>query len=115
MDYSLFTFIKDDKSLCILIYVDDLVITKNDLNMMIKFKEYLSECFRIKDLENIRYFLSIEIARGPEGMFLSQKNGLDIISEAGLLGGKPTTTPIEQNHKLLFDESPLYTNQYSFS
>lgn len=95
-DYSLFTYIKDGKSLHVLIYVDDLVVAGNDLDMMKKFKAYLSECFHMKDLGKIKYFLGIEISRGSEGMFLSQrKYALDIVAEAGLLRCKSVATPME--------------------
>ena len=99
-DYSLFTYIKNNKSLRVLIYVDDLVIVGSDLDMVEKFKVHLSKCFKMKDLGKLKYFLGIEIARGPEGMFLSQrKYAIDIISEAGLgmqasadtYGAKPQT------------------------
>lgn len=107
-DYSLFTYINNGKSVRVLVYVDDLVIAGNDLEMITKFKVYLSQCFKMKDLGKLKYFLGIEIARGPQGMFLSQrKYALDIISEAGLLGCKPVATPMEQNHKLLSDTGPL--------
>ncbi|KAJ1697041.1 hypothetical protein LUZ63_005553 [Rhynchospora breviuscula] len=43
----------------------------------------------------------IEMARGPTGLFLSQrKYTLDILAECRLLGAKPAKTPIEQNHNL---------------
>ena len=85
-DYSLFTYIKGDKSVRVLIYVDDLIVTGNNLDMMVKFKKYLSDCFHMKDLEKAKYFLGIEIARSPQGMFLSQrKYALDIADEAGML------------------------------
>ena len=114
-DYSLFTYIKDGKSLRVLVYVDDLVIAGNDLVMLEKFKVYLSKCFKMKDLGEMKYFLGIEIARGPQGMFLSQrKYALDIVAEAGLLGFKPVTTPMEQNHKLLSDKGPLYKDPARF-
>jgi len=49
----------------------------------------------------LKYFLGIEVARGPEGMFLCQrKYTLEILDEYGLLGAKPVDFPIEENHKL---------------
>lgn len=114
-DYSLFTYIKGGKSLRVLVYVDDLVVAGNNLVMLEKFKGYLSKCFKMKDLGKLKYFLDIEVARGPEGMFLSQrKYALDIITEAGLLGCKPVSTPMEQNHRLLSDQGPLYKDPARF-
>lgn len=99
----------------VLIFVDDLVIAGNDLDMVIKFKAYVSECFKMKDLGKSKYFLGIEITRGQMGMFLTQrKYALDIVGEAGLLGCKPVSTPMEQNHKLLSDKGPLYNNPVRF-
>ena len=55
----------------------------------------------MKDLGKLKYFLGLEIARGPEGIFVSQrKYALDIIAECGLLGAKPSPVPTELNHKL---------------
>lgn len=114
-DYSLFRFIKGDSSVRVLVYVDDLIIAGNNLSMMMKFKAYLSECFKMKDLGKAKYFLGTEIARGPQGMFLTQrKYALDIIAEAGLLGCKPVATPMEQNHRLLSEEGPAYENPSRF-
>ena len=47
------------------------------------------------------FFLGVEIAYGPQGLFLSQrKYTLEIIDECGLLGAKPVDFPMEENHKL---------------
>ena len=55
----------------------------------------------MKDLGKLKYFLGLEIARGPDGIFVSQrKYALDIIAECGLLGAKPAPMPTELNHKL---------------
>ena len=81
--------------------MDDIVLTSNNAAASQKFKAYLNACFSIKDLGPLKYFLGIEIARGPEGMFLCQcKYTLDIIEECGLLGAKPAEFAIEENHKL---------------
>ena len=114
-DYTLFTFIKGNDSLRVLIYVDDLIISCNNLDMIVKFKKYLSDCFKMKDLGNAKYFLGIEVSRGKSGIFLSQrKYALDIIEDAGLLGCQPLSIPVEQNHSLLSDDGPLYENPYQF-
>lgn len=89
-------------------YVYDMIIDGNDLSMLMTFKKYLSKCFHMKELGKRKYFLGIEVARGPLGMFLTQMNYyLDILSEAGLLDCKPALTPVEKKHKLLRDDGPL--------
>lgn len=100
-DYSLFTMDNNGQRLHVLVYVDDLIITGSSLSIIENFKQYLSSCFHMKDLGVLRYFLGIEVARNPNGMYLCQrKYALDIISETGLLGVKPVAFPMEQNHKL---------------
>ncbi|KAJ3704232.1 hypothetical protein LUZ61_007937 [Rhynchospora tenuis] len=100
-DYSLFTWRKGDALLAILVYVDDLVIAGNSEDAVYEFKQYMSRMFHMKDLGYLKYFLGIEIARGPVGLFLCQrKYVLDILAECGLLGAKPAATPMEQNHRL---------------
>ena len=57
--------------------------------------------FSYEDLGLVKYFLGIEVARNDDGILLCQrKYALDIISETGLLGAKPSQFPIEQNHSL---------------
>lgn len=107
-DYSLFSYNHGNMELRVLIYVDDLLICGNDAHMLQRFKDYLSRCFSMKDLGNLKYFLGIEVSRGTEGFFLSQrKYTLDILAETGNLGSRPAATPIEQNHGLATVVSPL--------
>lgn len=50
----------------------------------------------------MKYFLCLEVARGPEEIFVSQrKYRLDIVAECGLQGCKPSLTSTELNRKLV--------------
>lgn len=107
-NYSMFYLRKNSVDLYVLVYVDNLVIAGNDSLTITRFKAYLSECFRMKDLGVLKYFLGIEVARNPEGIFLSQrKYTLDILNEVGLLGSKPASFPMEQQHNLAKATWPL--------
>ncbi|KAK3018899.1 hypothetical protein RJ639_005104 [Escallonia herrerae] len=65
----------------------------------------------LKDLGPLNYFLGIEVARGPHGLFLSQhKYALDILSESGLSASKPAAFPMEQNHSLALTGGPLLSD-----
>ena len=107
-DYSLFTYAKGTTRLNILVYVDDLVIVGSSMKATESFKAYLSSCFHMKDLGELKYFLGIEVARNASGIYLCQrKYALDIITETGQLGAKPAHFPLEQNHKLALSESTI--------
>ncbi|XP_019090032.1 PREDICTED: uncharacterized protein LOC109128321 [Camelina sativa] len=71
----------------------------------------MSECFHMKDLGPLKFFLGIEVSRGKQGIYISQrKYTLDIISECGLVGAQPIDTPMEQNHALAKVDGELYSN-----
>lgn len=107
-DSSLFTFKVDNAFVAILVYVDDILITGSSESLMADIKLYLQTQFKIKDLGPIRYFLGIEVARSTQGFYLNQrKYALDLLRDTGLTAAKPSVTPIEQNHKLLSNTSPL--------
>ncbi|XP_034217357.1 uncharacterized mitochondrial protein AtMg00810-like [Prunus dulcis] len=100
-DYSLFTRYHDNSFTIILIYVDDIVITENDPKAIQSLKDFLHARFRIKDLGNLKIFLGIEVARSKKGIFISQrKYALDILDDAGLLGARPYSFPMEQTLRL---------------
>lgn len=113
--YSLFTYTKGSVQLNVLVYVDNLIISENDSATLKAFKAYLNDCFHMKDLGALKYFLGIEVARSKSGLFLCQrKYTLDIISEAGLLGSKPVGFPIEQNHRLGLATGNLLSDPESY-
>ncbi|GKB46560.1 ribonuclease H-like domain-containing protein, partial [Tanacetum coccineum] len=105
-DYSL--FVKNDNGviLVLLVYVDDIVVTGNNIEEISKFKIFLASKFHIKDLGSLKYFLGIEVLENKHGLCLSQrKYCLELLSEYGLLACKPAATPMQQNVSLSHKES----------
>jgi len=101
----LFTKSKGTSFTAVLIYVDDILLTGNDLEEIQYLKTSLLQKFLIKDLGNLKYFLGIEFSRSRKGIFMSQrKYALDILQDTGLTGARPDKFPMEQNLKLSLTE-----------
>ena len=107
-DYSLFVRSHKDSFTAILVYVDDIIVAGNNLEQINELKKYLSDCFKLKDLGVLKYFLGIEVARSANGIFLSQrKYTLEILEDTGFLGAKPGNFPMEQNIALSENDGEL--------
>ena len=103
-DHSVFSYTSDRGKILLIVYVNDIIITRDDKQGIDDLKRYLQNSFRTKDLGKLRYFLGIEVARSKEGISLSQrKYVLDILEETGLIGSKPVETPMDPNVKLYED------------
>ena len=77
----------------LLVYVDDIVVTGDDLQGMEALKRCLLQEFEIKELNKVKCFLGIEVAHSRHGIFISQqKYVLDLLIETGKLGCKPVDT-----------------------
>jgi len=89
--------------LALLVYVDDIIVASNDPCACGEVKAYLNTCLRIKDLGALKYFLAIEVARAPRGLFLCQrKYALKSVNECGMLGSKLIAFPMVEKSQICF-------------
>lgn len=59
--------------LIISLYVDDLIITGNNVKDIDEFKENMKQAFEMTDLGLLHFFLGLEIKQSSSGIFISQQ------------------------------------------
>ena len=57
----------------LIVYVDDIILTKDDVVELDRLKKALACEFEIKDLGPLKYFLGMEFARSKKGIFFLSK------------------------------------------
>ena len=114
-DHTLFLKKEKNHITCLIIYVDDIIITGNNEEEISNLKEKLFKEFEMKDLENLKYFLGIEVFRSKRGIFINQKKYiLDLLAEVGMIDCKPAETPIVTNHRLQTTPGEDSTNKEKY-
>lgn len=92
---------KEGKIAILIVYVDDIIITRDYLKEMSILKKVLTKEFEAKDLDNLKYFLGMEVAQSKKGIFVFQcKHVLDLLKDTRMLGCKSANTTIESNYKI---------------
>ncbi|CAM8966405.1 unnamed protein product [Rhodiola kirilowii] len=105
-DYSLFTYTRSGQFLALLVYVDDIVLTGTSNDLIVEVKQFIDSQFRVKDLGLLKYFLGIEVARSPKGIFINQrKYALDLLLDTGLIGCKPSVIPMDTKIQLALSKT----------
>ncbi|CAL9006618.1 unnamed protein product, partial [Prunus brigantina] len=83
------------------LYVDDLIITGNNMRLVVEFREALASQFEMTDMGLMCYFLGIEVKQTEQGTFISQrKYAGDILKRFRMESCKPTSTPVQERLKL---------------
>ena len=72
-DHSIFYRNSQACIILLVVYVDDIIITGNDMTSISSLKSFLHGQFHTKDLGMLKYFLSVEVMRSKRGIFLSQR------------------------------------------
>ncbi|RVW25708.1 Retrovirus-related Pol polyprotein from transposon TNT 1-94 [Vitis vinifera] len=105
------------KMTILIVYVDDIILSRNDMEELQNLKKYLSEEFEVKDLGNLKYFLGMEVARSRKGIVVSQRKYiLDLLKKTGMLGCKPIDTPMDSQKKLGIEKesTPVDRGRYQW-
>ena len=90
------------KHIFLVLYVDDMLLVTNDIDILYQTKKFLSKNFEIKDLGEASFVLGIQIhrdrSRGILG--LSQRNYIDtLLKRFGMLDNKPGDTSVAKGDK----------------
>ena len=100
-DSALFLRRTDKGTIFLLLYVDDMIITGDNLSGIQELKDFLSQQFEMKDLGHLNYFLGLEITHSTIGLYITQaKYASDLLSQAGLTDSKTVDTRVELNAHL---------------
>ena len=78
------------KVLIVSVYVDDLILTRDDKDMMSDFKSSMMRVFDKTDLGRMRFFLGIEVLQKPDGIFIRQrKYAMEVLKRFGMQESNP--------------------------
>ena len=109
----MFTFQVSGVFVVVLIYVDDILISGNDLPTIQALKHLLDVKFGIKNLGGIKYYLGLEVSRNSTGIFVTQQKFMaDLLAFADMTDCRPLAVPLDPHLKMYdSDESgPLIPN-----
>ena len=85
----------------LLLYVDDIIITRNNPSQISHLITALSHAFELKDLGALSYFLGIQLLPTKFGLTLCQsKYGFDVLHRFHMENAKPTKSPCYPSTRL---------------
>ena len=83
------------------VYVDDLIITRGDMEVLGRFKKEMSKNFKMSDLGMLSYYLGIEVQQNSTDIFICQSAyAMKLLNTFGLADSNPTRTPMEAQLQL---------------
>ena len=108
---SLFILHSSDITIYLLVYVDDIIITSTNTNIIQRYIDLLAQRFSIKDLSALSYFLGIEVLTTSSGVLLTQRRYIfDLLSRTKMSGAKPIATPLVTDGNLILHSGIVMTN-----
>nr|XP_018630799.1 uncharacterized mitochondrial protein AtMg00810-like [Nicotiana tomentosiformis] len=94
-----------DSFVALVVYVDDIILTRTDSAKISTLKSFLHQQFKIKDLGCLGYFLGIEVIYSASGVLLHQRKFIvDLLSEFHCSDVSFILCPLDLNVKLKDNE-----------
>lgn len=88
-----------------MLYVNNIVITGNDVARLSHLNKHLGNNFQTKDFGS---FMSIEVGQSKEGVIIcKRKCALDIPKETSMIDRKLVHCPMDPNAKLMGKQEPF--------
>ena len=101
-DNCVYTKFKNEKFIFLILYVDDILLASNDINLLLETKKFLSSNFDMKDLSEALFVLGIEIHRDRrKGVLgLSQKAYIEkVLKKFSMHACSPSPAPIVKDDR----------------
>ena len=92
-----------ESTLIVAVYVDDRIVTTDQIEAFEKLKDDLSREFKMKDLGRLHHCLGIEFEQdvNTNAVFMFQRKYIgDVLRKFGMQDSKPVSTPLDGNIKL---------------
>ncbi|GJV41210.1 retrovirus-related pol polyprotein from transposon TNT 1-94 [Tanacetum coccineum] len=106
IDPTLFIRCIDDDILVVQVYVDDIIFGSTNPRYTQLFSDLMKSHFKMSMMEEITFFLGLQVNQSPCGIFINQSNYvLEILKKYGMETCEPVGTPMEIKDKLDLDQN----------
>ncbi|XP_023521510.1 uncharacterized protein LOC111785335 [Cucurbita pepo subsp. pepo] len=100
-EHGMYTHDHDEQRLILGVYVDDLIITGGDMEVLGRFKREMSKNFKMSDLGILNYYLGIKVQQSTTGITICQNAyAKKLLDTTGLADSNPTRMPMEARLQL---------------
>lgn len=104
-EHAVYTKRVGKESLIVGVYVDDLLVTGTDVNLIKNFKKQMNDKFDMSDMGKLSYYLGIEVKQGEDYIQLKQSGyARKVLERAGMTGCNPTKFPMDPKLQITKDE-----------
>lgn len=110
-EHAVYTRKDGEDYLIVAIYVDDILVTGNSVQMIDRFKREMNQKFDMTDMGKLKYYLGMEVEQEKGCIKLKQTGyAKKLIEKAGMKGCNPTKYPMDPKELIDKDEGGKAVN-----